>query len=132
MKTNTLIELKRDPCVQLTTEPEIMAINGGLQPFAIATSSDTLFAQVQMPERSYPDERMVFHWMIGSFVSRDGGDSWVRLEHRPGKNELYMEGGSFVLPDGKMFLLDTYATEGVRRPRGNHLRSARHGLRWRR
>lgn len=112
MDKNPLITLRNDPRLRLQASPEIMAINGGLQPFAIATSSDTLLAQVQLPERSYPDERIVFHWMIGSFVSRDGGDSWTRVEHRPGKNELYMEGGSIVLPDGKMFLLDTYVTEG--------------------
>ena len=112
MNNHPLIELKHDLRVHLTTQPETLAINGGLQPFAIATSRDTLLAQVQMPERSHPSERIVFHWMIGSFVSRDGGDSWRRVEHRPGQNELYMEGGSIVLPDGKMFLLDTYVTAG--------------------
>lgn len=110
MIENRVIVVKNDPRLTVTPLEERLAINGGLQPFALLTSRGAMIAQVQMPERSYPSERIRFHWMIGTFISRDLGLTWQRVEHRPGQNELYMEGGALEISDGTVILQDTYVT----------------------
>lgn len=112
MINNPVLELKRDSRVQITPAPEILAVNGGLQPFSVLTSQGTLLTQVQMPGESMPSERIRFHWRIASYVSRDHGASWQGVEQLPGKNELYKEGGAVELSDGTIIQLDTYVTPG--------------------
>jgi hypothetical protein len=112
MIRNTLIELKRDDRLQLTPKEETIAVNGGLQPFSVLTSKGTLLTQVQMPEESYPADRIHFHCIIASYISRNSGETWNREVPWPGQNDLYMEGGAIELTDGTFILLDTYVTPG--------------------
>ncbi|MBL4575471.1 MAG: hypothetical protein JKY51_05130, partial [Opitutaceae bacterium] len=70
---NNLIELKGDARLKLIPQEEIMAVNGGLQPFSVITSEGTLLTQVQMPEQSHPSDRIHFWCMISSYISRDSG-----------------------------------------------------------
>ncbi|MBO9609516.1 MAG: exo-alpha-sialidase [Paenibacillaceae bacterium] len=97
---------------RLTVKPleEQMVWNGGLQPFLVRTRKGTMICQLQMPERSHNDGRIVFHWRIATIVSRDGGVTWQAVSRKPGENELYMEGGGTELRDGSIVMLDTYVT----------------------
>ncbi len=116
MIVNDIRELKRDPRVRLIAEDERIAINGGLQPYSMQTSSGTLLSQAQMPEKPLPSERICVYWRPASFVSRDKGVNWERVEQLreqlPGQNELYMEGGAVELSDGTFIQLDTFVTLG--------------------
>ena len=86
MINNPVLELKGDPRVQITPGPEILAVNGGLQPFSVLTSKGTLLSQVQMPEVPIPSERIRFpHCRIASYVSRDHGASWQGVDQLPGR-----------------------------------------------
>lgn len=112
MLVNAIQELKRDSRVKLTAEDERIAINGGLQPYSVQTSKGTLLSQVQLPEKPLPSERICVYWRPASYVSRDRGASWERVEQLPGQNELYMEGGAVELSDGTFIQLDTFVTPG--------------------
>jgi hypothetical protein len=108
-------ELARDRRIRVSGTEPVLAIDGGLQPFLFCSSRGTLVVQSQLPERPFGTKRkMTFSWRLGTAVSRDGGRSWQRFVHEPGKDEVNLEGGVAALGDGTILALDTYVV-----PRGS-------------
>lgn len=107
MKSCKLIA--EDPRVQVEFGEERLILQGGLQPFMLATSAGTLVVQAQLPQQKpYGTRKMVFPHRMGTVVSRDGGNTWQRFVRKEGVDEVNIEGGAAELKDGMILALDTY------------------------
>jgi hypothetical protein len=103
-----------------------LVLDGGLQPFLLATREGTLILQVQSPHPPFNTPRMHYPYAMWTALSRDGGKTWIRQPLKPGDNGLNTEGGTIQLRDGTILGLDTYVTPGAREGVGlGHLYTSR-------
>lgn len=101
-----------DARVQVVAAPEALVIAGGLQPSMLYTREGTLVVQSQLPYASFPSDRYVSRWAMGTVVSRDGAKTWRDLPLQEGRNGINLEGGALQRRDGSIIALDTYVTPG--------------------
>ena len=80
----------------------------GIQPFLLCTGGGTLYLQTQLNDKNNSKRGMAYPFRLGSFVSRDGGQSFEQVHIVPDGDDPYFEGGMEELNPGEILLLDTY------------------------
>jgi hypothetical protein len=110
--------VEADGSLRLSFGKELLVLPRGLQPSLLSTQSGTLVVQAQVPEKTFPTQRMVYFSAMETVVSRDGGANWTTIPLKPGENGLNMEGGAVQLRDGTILALDTYIMPGQREGEG--------------
>lgn len=111
-KQNIPEMIQTDDTLRLKFGEERVVLPRGLQPSLLCTRSGTLVIQAQVPEKTFPTNRMVYFSAMCTRVSRDGGSSWTTIPLKQGENGLNMEGGAVQLRDGTIIAIDTYVTPG--------------------
>ncbi|MGC1274056.1 MAG: sialidase family protein [Planctomycetaceae bacterium] len=104
--------IEADGSLQLEFGEERLVLPRGLQPSLLCTASAAFVVQAQVPEKTFPTDRMVYFNAMETRVSRDDGKTWEKIPLKPGENGLNMEGGAVQLRDGEIIALDTYITPG--------------------
>ena len=104
--------LESDGKLRLEFGDERMVLPRGLQPSLLCTATGAFVVQAQVPEKTFPTDRMVYFSAMETRVSRDDGKTWNEIPLKPGENGLNMEGGAVQLRDGEIIALDTYVTPG--------------------
>jgi hypothetical protein len=114
MPRNTPHMIEADGRLRFDFGEQRMVMDGGLQPFMLATKDGTLIVQVQSPNPPFDTPRMHYPYAMWTVVSRDGGKTWTRQPIPPGDNWFNNEGGMVQLRDGTILGLDTYVVPGAR------------------
>jgi hypothetical protein len=106
--------IARDPRVQLSMhEPVTIMSDDGRQPYLFCTAKGTLLVQAQLRARAFDTKgKYVYHYRIGTMISRDGGATWNRFTAQEGHDDVYTEGGIHQEPDGTILMLDTFVMPG--------------------
>ena len=118
LRRNTPELIETDGKLRLSFGKEMLVLPRGLQPSLLRTASGALVVQAQVPEKTFPTERMVYFNAMETRVSRDAGQTWTKIPLKPGENGLNMEGGAVQLRDGTILALDTYIMPGKKNGEG--------------
>jgi len=118
LRRNTPELIESEGRLRFTFGKELLVLPRGLQPSLLRTASGALVLQAQVPEKTFPTDRMVYFNAMETRVSRDAGQTWTKIPLKPGENGLNMEGGAVQLRDGTILALDTYIMPGKRSGEG--------------
>jgi len=76
-------------------EPVTIMSDDGRQPYLFCTAKGTLLVQAQLRARAFDTKgKYVYHYRIGTMISRDGGATWNRFTAQEGHDDVYTRAAS--------------------------------------
>ncbi len=116
-----LITVANDPHFTLKMhEPVVVLTGDGRQPYLFVSKDGTLFCQAQMNSKPFrtKKDKSVYHYYIGSAISRDAGATWTHWTHEEKHDDVNIESGVAQDADGTIYLMDTFIMGGAKADHG--------------